>query len=245
MILKRMIPGALAVGIGALALLAASTVLIPEGTPVRVKLVTALASRSVEVGARVDFKVAQAVEVNGVTVIPAGAVAWGAVQEVKKGKYIKFDIEALRLANLQQVKLRTLAKKPKNPDKDEIKIEKKLDHDVGVEPGGEFLAYVKQDVEVNMAPAAPAAEATKKPAPPPPAALPVRLVTVQCFSSPLGAEILVDGDYEGNTPSILKLTPAHHQVIFQLEGYQTVTQSLDLSSAKSLRTMQVTLHKAQ
>jgi PEGA domain len=247
---KRAIPGVLLAGLGSLALLAASPLHVPEGTPVRVKLQSALASQSAEVGARVDFKVAEPVEVDGVTAIPAGAVAWGAVQEVKKGRYIKFDIEALRLPNLQQVKLRTVAEKPENPEKDQIKTENKLDDDVGLEAGAEFLAYVDEDAEVNVPPpAAPPAEhpapATSAPSAAPAVASSQPLVTVQCFSSPLGADILIDGDFVGDTPSILKVTPVHHQVIFQLQGYQTVSRSLDLTSDKSLQTLQVTLHKAQ
>lgn len=252
MIWKHSILAVLAAGLGSLALLGASQVHLREGTPVRLKLASSLSSAKAEEGARVDFTVAEPVEVDGVAAIPVGAVAWGAVQDVREGKFIKFDIEALRLPSLQQVKLRTLAKKSKNPEKDQIKVENKLGDDVGLESGAEFVAYIDEDADVNV----PAPSASEQPANPAPSAAPAPpaapaapssadLVTVQCFSYPMGADILIDGDFVGDTPSILKLTPAKHQVTFQLDGYKTVTQPLDLTSDTGLRTVQVTLEKIQ
>lgn len=221
----------------------AAQVKIPEGTPVQVRLKASLASERAQDGMRVDFAVALPVVVNDRTVIPEDAVAWGAVQDVKKKKLIRFDIEGLRLPNMQQIKLRSVREKPKNSDKDLIRLETKLGDDVGAPSGAQFTGYVDADVKVDVTPPPP-------PTPPPaPAASALKmepeLVTVQCFSDPTGADIFIDGEYVGNTPSILKVTPAKHRLEFQLAGYATLAQILDLTSSNQLRTIQVTLDKVQ
>ena len=79
---------------------------LADGTAVRVRLTADLLSSQAVVGARVDLEIAQPVMLQGVVVIPPGSVAWGAVQVVKKGKILHFDIEGVRLPNQEIVKLR-------------------------------------------------------------------------------------------------------------------------------------------
>ncbi len=219
----------------------ADTVKLAEGTPIRVRLKSDLLSQNVQQGTRVDLEVSQAVVKNGLTAIPEGAVVWGAVQEVKKNKFIRFDIEGLRLANLQQVKLRTVPAPPKNSDQDVIRIEAKRGDDVGAQRGTEYVAYLAAAAEINVTPPPPPAPAVVAP---PVKAAPA-LVTVQFFSDPMGADIIIDGEYVGNTPSILKVTAEKHRLEFQYAGYSTLAQTLDLSSSTALRTVQVTLDKVQ
>ncbi len=219
----------------------ADTVKLAEGTPVRVRLKSDLLSENVQQGTRVDFEVCQAVVKNGLTAIPEGAVVWGAVQEVKKKKFIRFDIEGLRLQDLQQIKLRAVAVQPKSPDQDMIRVEAKRGDDVGVSPGTEYTAYLDAAADVNVTPPppspAPKPVEVVKPAP--------ELVTVQFFSDPMGADIFIDGEYVGDTPSILKVTAQKHRLEFQYAGYATLAEILDLSSTTALRTVQVTLDKVQ
>jgi len=69
------------------------------------------------------------------------------------------------------------------------------------------------------------------------------LVTVECFSDPLGADILIDDDFHGSTPSILKLAPGNHQIEFRLMGYKPHSQPLNLTPGTGLRTVRMTLEK--
>ncbi len=331
---------------------------VPEGTPVRVRLKADLVSDRAAQGDRVDLEVAQRVTIGGLAVIPGGAVAWGAVQAVKRDKDVKFDIEGLRLPNLQQIKLRSIREKSKNPGKDLIKVESQFGGGVGAPSGSEFTAYVDEDVEVDIAPAqattasigkpvtaagsaevkstpptqaaetprptttvsptsqtvqppppatstvsaptqavqtpTPAASTTTPPAqsvqPPPPTAsgvststhqpqaitatstptsqsetsvpstttgpssLPSQAqdwltatdrVTVECYSEPSGADILIDGDFVGNTPSILKVPVGDHRLEIQLAGYKPVSQALNLAAGMGLRTIRTPLEKKE
>jgi hypothetical protein len=75
-------------------------------------------------------------------------------------------------------------------------------------------------------------------------AQPGEYVTVECFSDPLGADILIDGEFHGNTPSILKLPPGRHEFEYQLFGYKAYTETLTLTPGSVIRTLRVPLEKA-
>ncbi len=288
---------------------------IPDGTPVPVRLVADLRSDRVESGDRVDFEVARPVIVRGLVAIPEGAVAWGAVQGVKKDKEIKFDVQGVRLPDLREIKLRSIPKKTDNPGKDVIRLKTDMGTYVGALRGREFIAYLNEEVEVEGEPvqaaapqrsAAPAAVTTPAsaestlaatapasapqatvptgtapaavvPAPTPATTSPqaaapqrtapanaalagtvpaqpvvparttprvaVERVTVECFSIPSGAEILIDNDFYGHTPSILKLDATSHKLDLRLPGYKTHSQALPLTPATSLSTVRVTLER--
>ena len=268
---------------------------LPEGTAVRVRLKADLASDQVEEGARVDFEVARPVIIQGIAVIPVGAVSWGAVQSVKKGKFIKFDIEGVRLPDLTAVKLRTVGGRAKNPAQDQIKVEASFRGRVGAPKGSEYTAYVNEDREVAVAaqpniPAlalTPTAAATTPPTPaqvveptpstatpavtyPKPAAPPavttpaasatspaispgesaaplanVERTTVECFSDPSAADILIDGEFYGNTPSILKVPVGKHQLEIQLSGYKTYSIPLILEPGTQIRTIRASLEQKE
>jgi hypothetical protein len=68
---------------------------------------------------------------------------------------------------------------------------------------------------------------------------------VECFSDPSGAEILINDDYYGNTPSILKLLPTTLRVDLKMPGYKTDSRTLDLTGATDLRTVRGLLEKKE
>jgi len=265
---------------------------LADGTAVFVRLTSDLVSAHAVVGGRVDFEVSRAVTLQGTVVIPPGAVAWGAVQSVKSGKSLHFDIEGVRLPNQSVVRLRVNAKKTTNAAKDEIKVETQVGGDVGAARGTEYTAYLDQDVTVDtgMAPAAPAAPApvatpvTPEPAAPAPVSAPAvpapqvytapaaptpapqvytapvaptpapvvhpapvaqpgEYITVECFSEPTGADIMIDDEYHGNTPSILKIAPGSHQIEYRMMGFRPHSQPLNLTPGTGLRTVRMNLEK--
>jgi hypothetical protein len=148
-----------------------------------------------------------------------------------------------------------------------------LDQDVTVEVAGAPVAPVAPPPPVTVAAAAPAqpahpvvtpaavpaAAAPPAVSPPPVAqsvspvapatpaagAQPAEHVTVECFSDPLGADILIDGEFHGNTPSILKILPGKHEFEYQLFGYKAHTETLALTPGSGIRTLRVTLEKKE
>jgi len=291
-LLLMLIPSCLAYG---------QQVRLPDGTPVHVRLKADLASEQAEEGGRVNFEVARAVVIQGITVIPEGAVSWGAVQSVKKGKFVKFDIEGVQLPDGTNIKLRSVEAKAKISG--EVKADSSFNGGVGGAKGSEYVAYVDEDRDVTVggqggnpppAPApsaAPATAAAQAPASPPtptqvaaptpstaaaavtsstpeaapalatpaapattpavsptgPAAPPanVERVTVECFSIPTAADILIDGEFYGNTPSILKIPVGKHDLQIQLSGYKTYSIPLTLEAGRGIRTIRAPLEQKE
>jgi len=270
---------------------------LADGTAVHVRLKADLLSSQAVEGARVDFEIAEPVTLQGVVVIPAGSVAWGAVQTLRKGKILHFDVEGVRLPNQQIVKLRCSPQKTNRAAKDEIKVESQVGGDLGAAKGSEFTAYLDQDVTVDVpgAPSQPSPVVTPAPAPQPaasapapvvkpvpvappapkpepplappssvaaapvvsapvapaappvahpaPAAQPGEYITVECFSDPSHAEIWIDDEFHGSTPSILKLLPGNHRIEYRLRGYKAQSKPLNLTPALGLQTVRMDLEK--
>jgi len=88
--------------------------ILEDGTPIRLGLARTLSSAECRVGDRVDFKVMEAVVLDGVTVVPAGGIAWGKVAEVKhkrrmgRGGKLAVEIDSVKLANSNRVRLRAV-----------------------------------------------------------------------------------------------------------------------------------------
>jgi hypothetical protein len=66
--------------------------------------------------------------------------------------------------------------------------------------------------------------------------------SVQLSSDPVGAEITIDGSYEGNTPSLIKLKPGPHSIKMTLPGYAPWVRSIETAAGES-RNFAATLEK--
>lgn len=216
---------------------------LADGTAVRVRLTADLLSSRAKEGSRVTLEVAQPDLLQGVVVIPVGAEVWGAVQTVKMGKALYFDIEGVRLPNKQIVLLRCSQQKQTHSKKDVIKVETMMNGQLGAPQGFEFTAYLDQDVNVDV-PGEPVAPAQPVPvAPPDPVVQPSEYVLVGFFSDPPGAEIRVDGELRDSTPRILKLLQGGHQIEFRLKGYKAQSQPLVLTPGTAVHAVRMTLEK--
>jgi hypothetical protein len=49
---------------------------------------------------------------------------------------------------------------------------------------------------------------------------------------PAGADITVDGNFVGNTPSILSVAPGDHAISIKMDGYQPWKRKIHTSSGK-------------
>jgi hypothetical protein len=91
---------------------ATTNAVLRAGTPIALKLMEEITTKGkvAKVGQRINLEVSAAVEVNGVTVIPAGTPAWGEIVGVRNkgmwGKSGKLDAKLLYLrANGRQIRL--------------------------------------------------------------------------------------------------------------------------------------------
>lgn len=85
---------------------------LPEGTPVSLELLTLVTTRTAKRKDRVKFQVVSDVSVEGLTVIPKGSVAWGTVTLVKKpGRFerdgkLQIEVNSVILLNGQTIAIR-------------------------------------------------------------------------------------------------------------------------------------------
>jgi hypothetical protein len=111
--------------------------------------------------------------------------------------------------------------------------------DIEIRQGSSFTAFVNGDVwlddiafQLKSSPAVPVPPApvsgTSKNADSP---LQMdRAVAVSISSSPVGAEIIFDGSFVGNTPETLKILPGDHLVVLQKQGYKVWQRKLKVVS---------------
>ena len=89
----------------------ADGLVIPDGTPVELRLTENISSNKAHKGDQLNFLVVKDVNLDGYTLIPAGTVAQGEVTQVKGKRFlgmggrISFDLESVELANGERVQL--------------------------------------------------------------------------------------------------------------------------------------------
>jgi hypothetical protein len=89
---------------------------------------------------------------------------------------------------------------------------------------------VTQDSEEQKPPQAQTSEAK-------PIVTPASVVTggVNVSSNPAGADVLVDGDFVGNCPAALKLSPGKHTVTVRLSGYKDWSREITVQSGSDVQ----------
>jgi hypothetical protein len=210
---------------------------LEDGTPVKLRLDETLSSANCHVGQTVEFDVLEEVKVGEVTVVPKGAVAWATVTEAEhkksmgSGGKLNVNIDAVRLADGEKAALRavqggkggghvgamtgaivatSIVFFPAAPLF--LFIHGK---DITIPKGTEVTAFVNGDVPLDMA--------KFQPATPAPAAAAVVVVadktTLEITSSPPGAEIELDGNFSGDTPSSITVAPGEHTLKVSKAGY--------------------------
>jgi hypothetical protein len=226
-------------------------VVVPDGTKVRVRLDQTLSSATAEEGQTVELSVADAIQVDGVTVVQEGARASGTVvlaQEKRRmgraGK-LDFSVDRVRTVKGEWLPVRyTLTKKsgdskavstgvitagvavvfwPAAPfvllrkGKDTT-INKGVTFDVFVD-GNHTVGAAAAPAQVTQAPAAPAASAA--------AAGEQASVTIN--SSEAGADIEINGNFVGSTPTTLKLAPGQYAITVR-KGAQVWQRNLQVNA---------------
>jgi len=244
---------------------------VRDGQTIKLKLRNILTTDNVQKGGTIDFDVVEDVLVNGRVVIAKGATAQGRIVDIRgafnpraKDAEVTFQFSTVSAVDHQDLPLRTKPEKTKK-GKEELIHERsvipgQITHVVGADKGKEYEAYIDGSFSVHAsdaiavtpapapaaAPAAPEAAPTSAPAvtPATPLAPPdVGLApsSVQFGSTPDGAEIVIDGNVVGNTPSTLRLTPGHHNIEIRMAGYRTWSRIMvvDPESHPSVRAILV------
>jgi serine/threonine protein kinase len=132
----------------------ATSVTVPDGTPLRLSLAEDLPD-DVPEGSTIHFTVDTDLVENGVAVLPAGAKATGTVVEGRKKKVFGWSKISYRLDNVQsldgkQVRIRaaSIAGSP-NATKHPLELPGAKAKDLAAQKGAHFPAYIDGDVSIT------------------------------------------------------------------------------------------------
>lgn len=223
-----------------------------DGTPVKLRLSQTISSADAKVGQEVPFEVLEDVSVDNVVVLPKGANAIATVTEAEHKKSmgragkLNVNISYARLADNEKVALRA------------VKEAKGGGHvgamtgaivatsivffpaaplflfihgkDITIPQGTEITAFVDGDMHLDMARFRPAGTTS--------ASQPAAFATPQSAqvqasltvdSMPVGADIYVDGNFVGNTPSTVTVTTGNHEIVVKRQGFINWSRKLDVT----------------
>jgi len=221
-----------------------------DGTPIKLRLGENLSSETNKTGDQVPFEVTEEVDVDGVAVIPKGAQALATVTNAEpkrrmgRGGKLDVNVDSVRLADGEKVQLRA------------VKDNKGGGH-VGAMTGAivataivffpaaplflfmhgksveipkatEVTAFVQGDMHLNMASLAPKPAGSTAVAAVAPEAVTASL-TVD--SNVAGADIAIDGNFVGNTPSTISVAAGQHTITVKKKGYVDWSRTMNVSGS--------------
>jgi len=225
----------------------ASGSVLQDGTPIKLRFGTTVSSQTAHVGDSVDLEVLEEVTVGSTVVIQKGATAVASVTEAQSkrsmGRAGKLDIniDYVRLADGEKAALRA------------VKAVKGGGHqgamtgamvatsliflpaaplflfmhgkDISIPKGTEITAFVSGDMPLALARFQPGAPIGAAPAAP-------ATTELDITSKPDGAEISIDGNFVGNTPSNVIVTCAQHSISIRQAGYHMWERTISTSGGK-------------
>jgi PEGA domain len=220
----------------------ATKLLLEDGTPIRLRLKRDVSSAAAKAGDNIDFEVSEEVKVGGVVVIPRGNPAIGTVtaaqsaRRMARGGKLNIEIDYVKLADGEKATLRAV-EETNGQGHVETMVGSMVvstvlsapvaaplllfeeGEDSMIERDTEITAYVNGTMQLDLA--------KFKTTPVPPA-----ITRLQITSHPSGAEISVDGNFVGSTPSEIVIAQGLHTITVSKRGCRTWERTLVVPAGK-------------
>lgn len=214
-----------------------------DGTAIKLRIAETLSSENAKVGQQVPFEVTDNVVVQGVTIIPKGSPAIATVTQAEpkrrmgRGGKLDVNIDSTRMADGQSVQLRAVRENKGGghvgamtgamvatsivffPAAPLFLLMK--GKDITIPKGTEITAFVQGDTHVDMARFTPGGVST--------ATASTQTASLSIDSSVPAADIEIDGNFVGSTPSTVSVTPGQHTVTVKKKGYADWTRTLSIA----------------
>lgn len=221
-----------------------SAFVLEDGTPIKLRLSQTVSSADAHVNDRVEFEVLEDVLVNNIVVVPKGGTALGTVTEavpkrrMARGGKLEIVMESVRLVDGQKAALRAVkdAKGGGHTGGMTIGIVAAavvfwpaaplflLMHgkDITFPKGTDVPTFVSGDMKLDPVKFQLAEGGS---------AIPAGAVAsnVAVGSTPIGADIYIDQNFVGNTPSTVSVPAGKHSVSVRKPGYQDWTRDMNFS----------------
>lgn len=228
---------------------------LDDGTPIKLRLNRNLSSADAKTGDNIDFEVLEEVKVKDVVVIPKGILAIGTITDAEhkrrmaRGGKLDIEIDYVKLADGEKAAIRAVKETKGGGHTGAMTgaiVATSLvvwpaapfflfmhGKDTTIPKGTEITAYVNGTMPLDPVKFAPAAPATSNVASSSATAqTAVTNAQLEITSNPSGAEISVDGNFVGDTPSELAVAAGVHTISISKRGYKPWERKLTVSSGK-------------
>ena len=228
---------------------------LQDGTTVKLRLSQTISSADARTGEEVPFEVMEDLQLNGVTVLTKGSTAIGVVTEAQtrrnmgRGGKLDMSISYARLTDGEKVALRAVKEGKGGSHTGAMTgamVATSLiiwpaapfflfmkGKDITIPQGTEITAFVDGDNHLDPAKFGGGGGAPM-PNPNPntltltPAMATTSETSLTVDSGPSGADILVDGEFVGSTPSSVPVTMGSHEITIKKKGYATWTRKMNV-----------------
>jgi len=214
---------------------------IHDGTPVKLRLRENVSSGSARTGQEVPFETVDEIQVDGVTVLPKGSTAVAVVTEAESkrtmgraGK-LNMAISYARLKDGDKVALRAVSEQKGGSHTGAMAgamVATSLivwpaapfflfmkGKDITIPQGTEITAFVDGDMHVDMS----------KFGVPDAGGVSGAQTSLNVDSTPAGADIEVDGNFVGSTPSAVPVLLGNHEITVHKKGYSTWNRRMNVT----------------
>lgn len=227
---------------------------LDDGTPIKLRLNRNLSSADAKTGDNIDFEVLEEVRVGDVVVIPKGSTAIGTVTDAEhkkrmaRGGKLAIEIDYVKLADGEKAAIRAVKETKGGGHTGAMTgaiVATSLvvwpaapfflfmhGKDTTIPKGTEITAYVNGTMPLDVAKFTPTASPTVASSSAVPAQSNTTGAQLEITSNPSRAEISVDGNFVGDTPSELAVAAGVHTITISKHGYKQWERKLTISSGK-------------
>src|SRR6202050_4763716 len=235
---------------------------LEDGTPVKLRIAQTVSSADAHVNDRVEFEVLEEVRISGVLIIPKGGIALGTVTEAQpkrrmaRGGKLEIVMDSVRLTDGEKAALR--ATKGGNGGGHTGAMTAGIvatalvclvcaplfllmhGKDITIPKGTEIPTFVDGNMPLDLAKFQDAASPSQQVQANPPVLSGVPGAArqanahagIEITSVPAGADVELDGDFIGNTPSSIGVSSGDHTISVKKNGYKTWERKIKVSSGK-------------
>ncbi len=229
---------------------------LSDGTPVKLRLMETVSSATAHVNDNISFQAIGAINVDGIAVIQKGATAIGTVtaahpkRRLGRGGKLNITIDYVRMADGERAALRAVKDVKGGGHSGAMTagiVATSLivwpaapfflfmhGKDITIPEGTEITAFVNGDTDLDPQKFALAGGSPTSAPGPSAAQAQQSLSSVTVDSTPIGADITVDGKYVGSTPSKLEILAGSHVILVQEAGYALWQRTMTITPGETI-----------
>lgn len=218
-----------------------------DGTPLKLRLSQTVSSATAKTGDEVPFEVMDDVQVDGITVLKKGSSAIGTITEAEakksmgRGGKLNMTISYARLVDGEKVSLRAVSDNKGGGHTGAMTgamVATSLiiwpaapfflfmkGKDITIPQGTEITAFIDGDTHLDMAKFGGSSDGSGSGS----VMSSSGQIQLAVDSNPSGADIDVDGNFVGSTPSTIPIPPGNHEITVKKHGYAAWSRHMNIS----------------